>query len=236
MQLSLPDDSAPVQAMFERFFTAESTATRVRAAELTGFDAALWRELIAADAPFMRLSPASGGGSMGLFDACVMMKEAGRKLASALLAESLLAPRILGDVARHWIEGSRRWRYPDAGPAIGDRWQNTAGASRRCRTRDCYVRRTRSCHQGKCRKAAVSIDFRRRGGWFVQASRRKSAGIEEWKTLMACIKKAILFGKKNLQLLFLWSLSQEKFVAATKCLLLLFLRTEDLSSCVGSFL
>lgn len=111
MLLSLPKDSQPVHEMFERFFATESTTARVRAAEPVGFDPALWKELVAIDAPFMRLSEEAGGGGMSLFDATVMMEQAGRRLAAAPLAESLVALRILGEVggetAREWIEKIR---------------------------------------------------------------------------------------------------------------------------------
>jgi alkylation response protein AidB-like acyl-CoA dehydrogenase len=111
MQLILPDDSVPVKEMFERFFATESTPERVRAAEPVGFDAALWRELVGLEAPFMRLSAAAGGGEMSLFDACLMMEQAGRRLAAAPLAESLVALRVLGelggDAAAKWIEAVR---------------------------------------------------------------------------------------------------------------------------------
>lgn len=78
MFLNLPDDSIPLQEMFERFFTEEATTARVRAAEPVGFDAVLWRDLVQLEAPFLRLSAEAGGGGMGLFDACLMMNEAGR--------------------------------------------------------------------------------------------------------------------------------------------------------------
>ena len=111
MQLSLPDDSVPVKEMFERFFATESTPARVRAAEPVGFDRALWGELVALEAPFMRLSADAGGGEMSLFDACLMMEQAGRRLAPAPLAESLVALRVLGqaggDVSRAWIDKVR---------------------------------------------------------------------------------------------------------------------------------
>jgi alkylation response protein AidB-like acyl-CoA dehydrogenase len=107
MQLSLPEDSVPVKEMFERFFASESTPARVRTAEPVGFDAELWKELVALEVPFMRLSGDAGGGDMSLFDACLMMEQAGRRLAPVPLAESLVALRILGevggDVARDWI-------------------------------------------------------------------------------------------------------------------------------------
>jgi len=111
MKLGLPDDSIPVQEMFERFFATESTSARVRAAEPVGFDAALWRELVALDAPFMRLGAEAGGAEMSLFDACLMMEQAGRRLAPAPLAETSVAVRILGELggetALAWIEKLR---------------------------------------------------------------------------------------------------------------------------------
>jgi len=107
MNLDLPEDSVPVKEMFERFFAAESTSERVRAAEPVGFDPALWRSLVELGAPVMRLSADAGGGGMSLFDTALMMEQAGRRLAAAPLAESLVALRILGqlggDVAAEWI-------------------------------------------------------------------------------------------------------------------------------------
>jgi alkylation response protein AidB-like acyl-CoA dehydrogenase len=111
MNLVLPDDSRAVLEMFERFFEQESSAARVRAAEPVGFDPALWRELVSLEAPFLRLAASAGGGGMGLFDACLMMEQAGRRLASAPLAESVVALRMLGelggDAARSWIDKVR---------------------------------------------------------------------------------------------------------------------------------
>lgn len=111
MQLAMPEDSLPVREMFARFFATESTSERVRAAEPVGFDAALWRDLVGLEAPFLRLSADEGGGGMSLFDACLMMEEAGRKLAAAPLAESVSALRALGEiggpVAKEWIEKVR---------------------------------------------------------------------------------------------------------------------------------
>lgn len=111
MYLSLPDDSIPIAEMFERFFAEESTPARVRDAEAKGFDPALWRSLVELDAPFLRLREEDGGSGMGLFDACLMMEQAGRRLASVPLAESVVAARLLGqlggDVAGKWLERMR---------------------------------------------------------------------------------------------------------------------------------
>lgn len=111
MKLAMPQDSQPVLEMFERFFAAESTSARIRAAEPVGFDPVLWRDLVELEVPFMRLSADAGGGGMGLFDTCLMMEQAGRRLASAPLAEGIVALRILGglggDLAQQWIEKVR---------------------------------------------------------------------------------------------------------------------------------
>ena len=91
MNLSLPEDSRLVKEMFQRFFATESTPARIRAAEPVGFDDKLWRQLLELDAPFIRLAADAGGSGMGLFDACLMMEQAGRRLAPAPLAESVVA-------------------------------------------------------------------------------------------------------------------------------------------------
>ncbi|OYX65869.1 MAG: hypothetical protein B7Y88_06700 [Sphingomonadales bacterium 32-64-17] len=111
MQLSLPADSVPVKEMFEKFFAAESTVARVRASEPVGFDPDFWRELVGLELPFMRLAAEAGGGGMSLFDACLMLEQAGRRLAPAPLAEAVVTLRILGeiggDTASEWIEKVR---------------------------------------------------------------------------------------------------------------------------------
>ncbi len=110
MNLKMPEDSVLVRDMFERFFAAESTSARVRAAEPVGFDARLWRDLVGLDVPFMRLSADAGGG-ISLFDCCLMMEQAGRYLASVPLAECVVALRVLGELggpeARRWIDAVR---------------------------------------------------------------------------------------------------------------------------------
>ena len=108
MNLSLPEDSRLVKEMFQRFFATESTPARIRAAEPIGFDDALWRQLLELDAPLIRVSADAGGSGMSLFDACLMMEQAGRRLAPAPLAESVVALRLLGELggatAHQWLE------------------------------------------------------------------------------------------------------------------------------------
>lgn len=111
MQLELSDDSKLVQGMFERFFETESGMSRVRGAEPIGFDRALWKGLVDIEAPFMRIPGEHGGGGMSLLQACLMMEQAGRRLATAPLAEAVVAlatlSRIGGVEARSWIERTR---------------------------------------------------------------------------------------------------------------------------------
>ncbi|MEY2926598.1 MAG: hypothetical protein RL367_1075, partial [Pseudomonadota bacterium] len=66
-----------------------------------------WRSLVDLGVPLMRVSEASGGGGMSVFDATLLMEQAGRRLAAAPIAEAVVATRILSecdsDVARHWV-------------------------------------------------------------------------------------------------------------------------------------
>lgn len=106
--LGMPDDGNPVAEMFERFFDGESTSERVRAAEPGGFDRKLWGQLVELGVPMMRVPENAGGGGMSLFDACVMIEHAGRRLAPAPLAETVCAALVLGqiasDEAKTWLE------------------------------------------------------------------------------------------------------------------------------------
>lgn len=111
MNLSMTEDSLMIQDMFQKLFAAESTSERVRTAEPLGFDAALWRELVQIDAPFMRLSEDAGGSEIDLYDACLMMEQAGRRLAPVPLAEAVVTIRLLGALgggtAQEWVDRVR---------------------------------------------------------------------------------------------------------------------------------
>lgn len=85
--------------MFARFLDEHSSMARVRAAFAAGFDPALWRGLAEQGALAIRVPEAAGGLGLGLFDAVVLMEEAGRTLASVPLAEGLVAARLLAQFA-----------------------------------------------------------------------------------------------------------------------------------------
>jgi 3-oxochol-4-en-24-oyl-CoA dehydrogenase len=95
MNFDLTEDQEMMRDMFARFLDENSSLARVRAAAPSGFDADLWRGLAELGALSIRVPEASGGLGMGLFDATLLMDEAGRTLVSGPLAETLVATRLL---------------------------------------------------------------------------------------------------------------------------------------------
>jgi alkylation response protein AidB-like acyl-CoA dehydrogenase len=83
-----------VQA-FARFLDAESSIARVRAALPQGFDRKLWKGLGEFGALRIRMPEEANGLGLGIFDAGLLMEEAGRTLASGPLAEAIVAGRLL---------------------------------------------------------------------------------------------------------------------------------------------
>jgi 3-oxochol-4-en-24-oyl-CoA dehydrogenase len=96
MNFDLTEDQEMMRDMFARFLDENSSIARVRAADASGgFDAQLWKGLAEQGALSIRVPEAAGGLGLGLFDAAVLMEEAGRTLASGPLAEALVAARLL---------------------------------------------------------------------------------------------------------------------------------------------
>ena len=98
MNFDLPEDQEMMRDMFARFLDANSSMARVRAAEPSGFDEALWKGLAEQGALSIRVPEEAGGLGLGLIDAVVLMEEAGRTLASGPLAEALVALRLLAQL------------------------------------------------------------------------------------------------------------------------------------------
>ncbi len=97
MNFDLTEEQEMMRDTFARFLDENSSSVRVRKAlETGGFDAGLWAGLAELGAFAMRVPEAAGGMELGLFDAGVLMEEAGRTLASGPLAEALVATRLLG--------------------------------------------------------------------------------------------------------------------------------------------
>ena len=98
MNFDLTEEQEMVRETFARFLDENSSSVRVRTAMPCGFDAEMWRGLAELGAIAMRVPEAAGGMGMGLFEAALLMEEAGRTLASGPLAEALVAARLLGQL------------------------------------------------------------------------------------------------------------------------------------------
>jgi alkylation response protein AidB-like acyl-CoA dehydrogenase len=96
MNFDLTDDQEMVRDTFARFLDDNSSTARVRKALPSGFDPELWTGLAELGAIAMRVPEEAGGLGLGLFDAALLMEEAGRTLASGPLAEALVTARLLG--------------------------------------------------------------------------------------------------------------------------------------------
>ncbi|MDB5986498.1 MAG: uncharacterized protein JWR16_1551 [Nevskia sp.] len=108
MNLHLSEQQQMLQDMFAKLFRQESSPARIRAAEASGYDAALWEQLVQSGAPLMRVPEAAGGGGFSLLDAAIVAEEAGRHLVSAPLIECIVAARLLalagGEAGAAWLE------------------------------------------------------------------------------------------------------------------------------------
>ncbi len=98
LNLEFSDDRQLLRDSFARFFDAESSIERVRAAEPSGFDPALLRSLGEMGALGIRAPETCGGSGAGLMDAALLVEQGGRSLASVPLVESIVAARLLGEL------------------------------------------------------------------------------------------------------------------------------------------
>ncbi len=98
MNFDLTEEQDMVRETFARFLDENSSTLRVRAAAPSGFDPVMWQGLAELGAFAMRVPEAAGGMGMGLFEAALLMEEAGRTLVSGPLAETLIAARLLGQL------------------------------------------------------------------------------------------------------------------------------------------
>ncbi|MCJ8159686.1 acyl-CoA dehydrogenase [Sphingomonas sp. LaA6.9] len=98
MNFDLTEDQEMMRDMFARFLDENSSMARVRAAAPSGFDAELWKGLGELGALSIRVPEDAGGLGLGLFDAAILMEEAGRTLVSGPLAEALVSARLLAQL------------------------------------------------------------------------------------------------------------------------------------------
>lgn len=95
MKLALSEDQTILQDTLARLFREESTPGRVRAAESTGFDPALWAQLVEMGLIPMRAPEDRGGGGLSLLDALLAATESGRHVAAVPVAEAITASALL---------------------------------------------------------------------------------------------------------------------------------------------
>ena len=95
MDLTLTEDQESLREAFGELFEKESSTQRVRAAEPTGYDEALWRLVAGSGVPLMAVAEEHSGGGAGLADLVVVVREAGRTLAPAPVVETAVAARLL---------------------------------------------------------------------------------------------------------------------------------------------
>jgi len=98
MNFDLTQDQEMMRDSFARFLSEQSSMARVRSALPQGFDRAMWQGLAELGALSMRVPEQAGGLDMGIFDAGLLMEEAGRTLASGPLAEAIVAARLLAQL------------------------------------------------------------------------------------------------------------------------------------------
>jgi alkylation response protein AidB-like acyl-CoA dehydrogenase len=97
MNLALTPEQELLRDTFVDLFATESSPERVRRAEQTGFDAELWRRLAETGAFGIRVPEEHGGSALGLLEASLLLYEAGRRLATGPIAESIVACRLLAE-------------------------------------------------------------------------------------------------------------------------------------------
>ena len=119
---SLTTDHTDLQAAFAKLFQAHCGIDEVRAAEDTGFDEGLWKQLTATGANSMAVSEAEGGDGATLVDLTLIAEEVGRALAPVPWIDHVVSARLLarlgglaGDEAI--ISGNRILAFDAAGSA-----------------------------------------------------------------------------------------------------------------------
>lgn len=99
MNLNITEEQQMLRDTVARVFAVESSNSRVRAAEPTGFDRLLWQQLVDLRITTLRAPASVDGGGMTLLDAVIVMEQAGKHLASVPLAESIPVAGLLAQLA-----------------------------------------------------------------------------------------------------------------------------------------
>ncbi len=105
MDLRLSDEQRALRETFAALFRKESTPQRVRIAEATGLDRALWRCYTEVEALGIGIPSEHGGADGGLLELALVAEEAGRRLAPIPVAETAAAARLLGRLGEKELLG-----------------------------------------------------------------------------------------------------------------------------------
>ena len=101
MDLSYSPEQQDLRESLATFFSKESTPERVRAAEPTGFDSGLWRQVTTMGLPSMAVAEDLGGGGASMLDLVLAAEEFGRRIPPAPLIEATVSANLLGRLASH---------------------------------------------------------------------------------------------------------------------------------------
>jgi alkylation response protein AidB-like acyl-CoA dehydrogenase len=119
VDFSLSTEQEAVRDLARRIFSERCSDERIRSLERSGewFDAELWAELVKANLAGLALREDVGGSGFGLFEAALVLQEAGRHLAPVPLFASLVLgglplDRFGSDAQR------RRWLAPAAAEGL----------------------------------------------------------------------------------------------------------------------
>jgi alkylation response protein AidB-like acyl-CoA dehydrogenase len=100
MDLSFTDEQRDLRESLSAFFSKESTAERVRAAEPSGFDVGLWDKVAAMGLQSMSVDEDLGGGGATLLDLVLTAEEFGRWIPPVPLIEAAVSANLLGRLGR----------------------------------------------------------------------------------------------------------------------------------------
>lgn len=208
MNLNLSEEQILLRDSVAKLFATESCCDRVRRAEPAGFDPALWQQMYAAGIPMMRIPESAGGLGSSLLDTLLVAEQAGRYLASAPVAETLVAGRLLALLTPYGESASLLERVL-AGSVItialeeigGDTPQVVPGVTaaeailalegENVWIIDCMAITSPEANLGNCAVARVRLTENRTLVANGSAAREAfNAAIEEWKLITA----SMLFG------------------------------------------
>jgi alkylation response protein AidB-like acyl-CoA dehydrogenase len=106
VDLSLAVEQQQLVDSFAALYARESTSDRVRAAEPSGFDAALWKSLQETGIVEMAVDEAAGGWGASVLELALIAEPYGRAVASAPVIEAQVAARLLatcGPSGAEWL-------------------------------------------------------------------------------------------------------------------------------------